>query len=333
MNLPPLPLVDGCLFVDNSFLESLVTCPRKAQYEKLNKRVSSVDKPALNFGTAIHTALEYRYKHYKNQSPDIYFDQEIAVILAKHFEEHPQPTEDFRTLNWALEVVKQYNLRYPIEPFSLLESNGEPMVEMSFALPLFTYGPPGEEQTPIIYSGRIDLPVMRDGQLFILDHKTTSMLGASYWEQAKMSTQGRGYCWAFEQLTGQVVTGFGVNAIRSKEPPLYVTNGTADKKTGKSLSPAKWWEESLQREWFYLKEGEIAEWKRDAIERVKLFFHFYQNEYYPMFNPKPCTMYGRCSYFDVCTVKEDERGIMLASGLFTENTWTPLKIPNTKETK
>lgn len=327
--LPTLPLIDGCLFVDNSFLETLTTCPRAAQYSKLNSRVSSADKPALNFGSAIHLALEHRYKTYKNQSPDTYFDDEIATLLSKYFEDNPQPMDDFRNLNWALEVVRKYNEKYPIEPFSLLESIDGPMVEMSFALPLFTYRgfPNGGTlgmAIPIVYSGRIDLPVMRDGQLFILDHKTTSMLGSSFWEKAKMSTQGRGYCWAFEQLTGQVVTGFGINAIRSKEPPQYVLNGKSGK-SGEKMSPAKWWDESLQREWFYLKESDLAEWKTNTIAKIEWFFQMYQNQFFPMFNPNPCTMYGKCAYFDVCTCAENERGVMLSSGLFTDNVWSPLK--------
>lgn len=337
MPLPAIPLVDGCLLIDNSFLETLSTCPRAAEYSKLHARISSADKPALNFGTAIHSALEYRYKHYQNKTPDLYFDEQVAVLLTKHFESNPQPMDDFRNLNWAMTVMKRYNEKYPIEPFNLLKDfENNPMVELSFALDLFTYrgfpyGGTKGEAIKVIYTGRIDLPVMREGQLFILDHKTTSILGNSFWEKGRMSTQGKGYCWAFEQLTGQTVHGYGINAIRTKEPPLYVSNQDTTKANGRKYTAAdidKWWDESLQREWFYLKDSDIAEWKRDAIEKIEWFFWMYSRQNFPMFNPNPCTMYGKCQYFDVCTCEESERGTMLSSGLYTDNVWSPLKQPN-----
>src|SRR5207249_2534815 len=100
---------------------------------------------------------------------------------AKFFAENPPPEDEFRNLNWAIEVNKHYNARYQAEPFNVLvDDKGQPVVEMPFALKLFDYEQPimrfkatseGEyvEQLyntiPVYYTGRIDLPVMWDNQL------------------------------------------------------------------------------------------------------------------------------------------------------------------------
>lgn len=364
--LPPLPLVDGCLFVDNSMLELLTTCPRALEYNKLHQRIASNEKPSLNFGSAVHLALEYRYQRYQSGLLDPQYTNDVAVLLSNFFDQHPCPLEDFRNLNWALENVKQYNHRYAVEEFSLLKydvpqtcshCNGEGsfhdstegktigclwcsgtgklsmMVELPFALPLFTYktsenshvDPELNIEIPVIYSGRIDLPTIHSDQLWVMDHKTTSMLGAQFFDKMRMSAQQKGYAWAFQTLTGKPVTGYVINAIRTKEPPLYITDPNAPKR-GKATSPEAWWNESLARERYYLKPDELNEWKHNAIALVEEFFWHYSRGYMPM-KTAWCNQYGRCPYYDVCSTSLSDRGMMLSSGLFTQNLWNPLRVP------
>ena len=355
MNLPPLPLVDGCLFVDNSMLELLTTCPRALEYNKLHQRIASNEKPSLNFGSAIHLALEYRYQRYHSGIVDAQYHNDVAVLLSDFFEQHPCPLEDFRTLNWALEIVKQYNQRFAVEEFSLLKydepqtcthCNGQGhdwedasmqatvgcrwcnetgklsmMVELPFALPLAKIN-----GVDVIYSGRIDLPTIHSDQLWVMDHKTTSMIGAQFWDKMRMSAQQKGYAWAFQELTGKQVHGYIINAIRTKEPPLYITNPDAPKR-GKATSPETWWGESLSRERYYIKPGELTEWKHNAIALVEEFFYHYAKGYMPM-KTAWCANFGRCPYFDVCSTTASDRGVMLSSGLFMQNTWDPLRKPS-----
>lgn len=342
MTLPSLPLRDGCLFVDNSMIELLTTCPRALQYNRFHKKVAAIAKPSLNFGSAIHLALEHRYKTYQNMSPDALLHEEITGILSKFFEEHPVEDGEYRNLNWALELVKRYNNKYQIEPFQLLsDAAGKVQVELPFALPLFTYrlrdgnNPSGYIDIPVIYTGRIDLPVMWDDQLTIIDHKTTSMLGTSFGDGMKMSAQQKGYCWAFQTLTGQKVSGYCINAIRVKEPGDFTAN--AYKKLGGRKNPpsqeqveakaeqlcAEWWDESLCRERYYLRDDELEEWKFNVIAIIKEMFYHYEQGYLPM-KTSWCNKFGRCAYFDVCSLPKEDRGVMLESGMFTENTWDPL---------
>lgn len=343
--LPPLPLIDGALFIDNSsWMEALNTCHRYLEYKSLRLRISTVEKSSLNFGSAIHLALEHRYKHYKNLEVDEKYYDEIGAIFTEFFAEHPVNSDDWRNLNFAMATMRRYNAKYGIEEFNLLAADrdienghgevvfkkGDPLVEMPFAIPLYTHTASMnrfDEGVPVFYTGKIDLPISIGGQTFILDHKTTGMGGNMFWDEQRMTSQQRGYVWAFEQLTGLPVSGYMIDMIRTKEPPGYVQAGkTFNAAGGKKLTAETWWNESLQRERFLVKPGEIEEWKNNTIDLVEEFFWHYSRGYMPM-KTKWCAIYGRCPYYEVCRLAPEDRQMLLASGEFTENKWSPLKKP------
>lgn len=324
--LPPLPLVDGCLLIDNSiWVEGFSSCYRYLEYKALWKRILKGEDTALNFGSAMHLALEYRYRHYQNKEVDVAYYDEVAKLLTQFFQEHPLPEDDWRNLNWAMETVKRYCERYQKEDFNLLvDKDGKTLVELSFALPLFTYPAcaPLHADIPVIYTGRIDLPISINNRIFVMDHKTTEHLGDWFWTGIRMSDQPIGYVWAFEQLTGMSVAGYAINGIRTKNPPQYVLDGKPYR--GKTKSPAEWWNESLQREVYPVEKWKTEEWRNNTINLVEEFFWNYSRGNLPM-KRKWCSSYGRCPYYDVCLLYPNDRQAMLQSGLFKDNDWTPLK--------
>ena len=333
-----------------------MTCPRALRYKQLDRRIPIAESAALNFGSAIHLALEYRYRHYESSPVDVFYQDGLTPILSQHFDEHPTPMDDWRTINWCMELVNKYNDRYGQEEFSLLrykepkacpqcQGNGwrwkegtaslpcywchglgktEVMVELPFALSLFETTHAGKK-IHIMYTGKIDLPNVKEGGIWVDDHKSASQLGPSFFERMKMSSQQKGYAWAFEQLTGEKVVGFEINAIRSKEPPQYVINGTENKR-GKSQSPEMWWKETFQREKYRLRPDDLVEWKGNVINILEEFLWNYARGVAPM-KTMWCNQFGRCPYYDVCSMEQQDRGVYLASGLFTDNTWSPLKQP------
>lgn len=386
--LPPLPLINGALLVDNSMLELLTTCPRQLEYNKLHKRISANESPSLTFGSAIHLGMELRYKTCGNLPTDPVYDSNISSLLEKFFLAHPVPVEDYRNFNWALQVLHRYNAKYQQEEFDLLEyeepldcnqcagvgavqtlnetgeKQDEPcvfcdgsgknkiMVELPFTVDLFWWEGwvpiaaldndfPREQilntdldsrrhlvRIRVLYCGRIDLPHLIGEDLFVMDHKTTSLLGAGFYEQMRMSAQQKGYCWSLQKLLQRKVRGYQVNTIRIKEPPKYVTEGKVSR-SGKSATVESWWDESLQRERYYLNEGEIEEWHQNTIELINEFFWHYQQGVFPKKTTWCVAKYGKCSYYDVCSLFPIEsRGMMLHSGNYMENKWTPLLAPS-----
>ncbi|SRR6266536_549701 len=313
--LPPLQLVDDCFFIDNTFLERLTTCPRSLEYSELLRRIGSAAKPSLTFGSALHLALEQRYRRCGNRKPDLLEESEICLALSDFYRipENMPPEDDWRNLNWAIEVFKQYNNHYATEPFDLLVNDkGEILTELPFVLELHKHG-----DIRILFSGRIDLPVLWDKQTFVIDHKTTSVLGDNFFKDHRVSPQLFGYCLAFEQITKRKVNGFCVNAIRSRPAPAKPVGGFD-----------RWWSEGFGRHKEYIFPHQIEEWRHNTIALIEEFFWHYERAFMPQKKKWCVGKYGECQYYGVCDLPPDQRPVLLSSNLFTDNTWTPLHEPS-----
>ena len=318
-----LPLTKGALLIDNSFLEDFISCPRKAQYRYMQRRIPSGERNALNYGTAIHTALEYRYVQWNNSSPSPSQRQELTHVLQDYFGKNPCSEEDWRSVEFADETITEYLKRYNVEPFRLIcDIDQHPMAELSFSVPLYVHratltdidGSRFEQVIPIVYTGRIDLVVLWDNQLGIVDHKTSGMLGNTFIELHRVAPQFEGYCWALQKITGHEPSFFLINGIRTKNKPLKPAGGWD-----------KWWDESFLRHKEYIKPGQLEEWRLNTIALIEeFFFHCVDKQYMPQ-KKKACTMYGKCPYYDVCYLPTSQRESELNSDKFTTNEWTPLK--------
>lgn len=316
-----LPLIDGQFFIDNSTIELLSTCPRALQYSKLQSRILNAPAPALSFGSALHLAMDVRYGKYGASKPSSELFSEQVAVMTKHFTDNPTEEDEPRNLNWAIEVLKKYNEIYHTEPFNLLQDHeGKVLCELPFTIKLCDIPTPdGVAGTlsgtiPINYIGRIDLPVLWDGNVWILDHKTTSMLGDRFFDEKQMSAQQIGYCWAFKQLTGQDVKGFCINAIRTSQMPAKPKMGIE-----------AWWRETLQRQRYPVTVEAMNEWKTNTIALIKEFFFHYEQQFFPQKTVWCSGKYGKCQYFGVCSYPLANREQILASEEFKGNNWSPLK--------
>jgi hypothetical protein len=361
-SLPPLPLVDDCLFIDNSMMELFTTCNRAMLYNRLMKRTLSDEKAALSFGGAIHHALEYRYKVWRNKPLTQDCLDAQSQILRQWFNNKPTPVGDHRSLNFAIEVMERYNNQYSLEPFSLLEyttpqrcstckgkrevdmTTGYPlpdeptpdqtsafigvdclfcsstglnstMIELPFSLELCRFRGPDARIFRVMYCGRIDLPVLWDTAMTIIDHKTASMLGNSFFESLAMSAQQKGYCYSFTKTTGIKVRQFAVNALRVRQPPIKV-------QTSASAANA-WWQENLVRQRFDVSDEQLLEWEWNVKELISEFLWNYSRGYFPM-KTSWCAKFGKCQYYDVCSLPVAQREELLSSTMYQDNLWSPL---------
>lgn len=185
------------------------------------------------------------------------------------------------------------------------------MSEVPFALPLVQVG-----ELPVVFHGFIDLPILWRGQPWVLDFKSTAMLGDLFWADKAMSSQQKGYAWAWQEIAGQRVGGYLVRAIRTSSPPKNVVEQKPKRDGSAPKTVEDWWHETLGEHRFYLNEGELDEWKQNAIATVREFLYHYGNGYFPR-RTTACAPKWKCPYFDVCSVfPPASRATMLNSGLF-----------------
>src|ERR1035437_2374952 len=217
----PLPLLDGdTLLIDNSSLEHFTTCPRSAEYSICRRRKPAGERSPLRFGGIIHKVVEARYRAGEPmyaQSPAV--EAVMKAIATVEFAAWTPPEDDYRNFGTALAFIREFGLAYPFESFDVVKfPDGRPFIEVPFALPLGDLEGADGKTIHLIWTGRIDLAYTINGSLYVMDHKTTSIMGPSYFTQFEIAHQLYGYAWAAEQLFGTPVTGVVINALGIRKP-------------------------------------------------------------------------------------------------------------------
>lgn len=329
--LPPLPLRDGALFIDNSIMDEWNECPEQFKNRFLYNRTAAFEKPALNFGTGIHLALAHLERG---------LTLEGAIESMKwHFDRVPQPPDDHRSPAHAEETIRRYVKHHETDQWRVLQTDKGPFVEFPFAYKLFNgkldsaywIGGKGTDSLPIFFCGKIDLGIEKPVDLskWIVDHKTTLQLGKMFSYEMKMSPQMRGYCWAFKKAIGFLPSGYIVNAIRSLAPTNKLMDEVRFDPDEGQKKLDKWWTEQFYREPFYIDQAEVDEWERNTIAIIEEMLWHYSRGYFPQKRKWCVGKYGRCQFYDVCSLPAQQRPLMLQSNMFVEDTWTPLNKPST----
>jgi len=310
---------DYVLLIDNSSMEKMTTCPRSAMFALIEGRTPP-SRPPLIFGGAHHNGLE---AHYKGKS-----DDEIVQAMTAEFD--PNISMDWRTPELCLESMSDYIKKYKNETITpLLGQNNLPMVEIPFSIPIGTVEINGHLQFPprklvkdyrgdieeqqlyvrnitIFWTGKIDAFMKEGRSIWVMDHKTSSIKGNTYYDNFELSHQTIGYTWAAEQILGEPVQGFLLNLIINRKPTKSGTGREFDR-----------------RKYFYPRYR-IDEWPHDTLAVIDDMIHRLMQGVFPPARAWCTGKYGKCPYFDVCCGPPDTRMAVLHSSAFEDNTWSPL---------
>jgi hypothetical protein len=310
--VPKTLLVDGAFFIDNSTYEDLITCDRYSEYHIIHKRTGRGGDSALNFGGAVHAALETRARRGSIFSVEDEAEQISAAL--DYIQRNPLEFGNWRTTDLLVKVIRAYNQTYPVEDFNyLVLPDGTNAVEVPFALPLGEIHYDGDidgvyyKDIPIVWTGKIDGMIER-GEHWILDNKTTSIMGPTYFNQFYLSGQMTGYCFAANKLRTENFVGAMINCLAIREPT----------KTGKGTE--------FKREWIRIPPHQVGEWQHNTLAVIASFFANVRQGFFPMKTQWCINKYNRkCPYWDVCTLQQEHRLEALNSNLFRDVTWNPLK--------
>jgi len=274
--------------IDNTALNAFRACDWEYWASMVQHRRSGSSSPALHYGTVMHTLLEIFYK-----TRDV--DVAIAVAESKYSGKAPK-ADDYRTLDRATLVFKEW-----VKTYGTIDTPADhtvgwpdaPAVELSTQVML--------PRANVPYAVRIDRLVEIHGLLYVEDHKTTSQLGPFYFEEFKLSPQMMGYVRVAELLTGRKVHGVRINAI-------CTLKGSA----------------KFQREIIPISRDRLDDWE----DQIKLTYDAIQRAHDSNTWVKryACTRrYGKCSYFDVCSLPSDLQMLALQQD-FPMSEWNPLTL-------
>lgn len=302
-------LTNGALYISDSGLSLLAQCPREFFYKYGLRRQAVTDKPALAFGGAMHTALAIRYA----QDPHLHSgltEANMEDALVQAFQTIELPEGDHRTLDHAVNLTRAYNAFYGKEPFEVVRVFDDkgidlPVVEKRLSVLLDEI-----QGIPVFYEGLVDVLVRENQGLWVIDHKTTSVMGDSYFRDLSVTPQLEGYCWQVWRTMKELPVGYRANTLPTNAPtPSGKVRRT---KTGGYSVP-------FERPQTYINEARLLEWESNTCEIVNELFYYCERGNFPMHRKMHCIgKYGACEFFDVCSLPAEQRGIMLASGMFED---------------
>lgn len=286
--------------VDNFALTMFQSCPAKYDLRIRQGWASRRKSAALGFGGALHEGLAAWYRT----------GSKTDALTAIH-EAWPTstPIDDYRSKEKCISTMIEYMKKYPDESFSVVGFPSNPMIECTFTLDTdlrlscIHCGPIagkwtghyevvdrqlvlldthelcnqcGRELEPIEYGGIFDGLVDFSNSIYVFEHKSTSQLGAYYFNQFKPNNQVTGYTWAASLLSGKRVGGAIINAIG-----IYKSSAT-----------------KFERQITTRSQQDIAEWLNNVQHTCELIKECERTGHWPMFTPS-CTMYGQCEFHNV----------------------------------
>lgn len=251
--------------VDNTMLMSFQKCPLFYLTRHEEHWTSRYASGALGHGGAMHEGLKAWYQGMKD-GVHIHSRAEMALEAINLAWPDSHPVDDFRTKERALRMMVEYIKEYPAETFQILE------VEVPFcfelgrfilwceacqheSLPFTSTGFPtvichrcAGELEPIEYGGIFDTLTQFGGGsqsvTYVLEHKTTSQMGPTYFTQWELHNQVTGYCWGASVASGKLVGGANINCL------CLTTGGNMKfdrRMIGRNLSQIEEWKNNVAR--------------------------------------------------------------------------------------
>lgn len=303
--LPQLKLENNIFYLDNSRMENYVRCNRRGEYAIVRARIQNKFNAALVCGEVFHLAMKFRYAYYPVDQPipkEATYKMRLLVEQCYKDLVITDP-EEYRTEAYVKGLITGYNNAHPTENFKLLDFEGSPLVEKSFAVKLGVI-----DGITFVWIGRVDLGIqVEDGRAFVQDFKTSSVGGDTYITPFYTSSQMQGYCLALSRVLNREVAGAQISAIFTRKPT----------KTGKGVE--------FKRYRVLYDPETLDSWQENMLHIASDFLHDYKRGFFPMKTEQCVTRYGNCPYVDVCRMAPSARLATLNGEAYKDDSWSPLR--------
>lgn len=293
--------------INSSSLGVIQECLRKSHYLLDQKWHSENEAPATIFGSAIHAALEVFYggnmadrklpklETMELMSYDHKVESEETDLLlraTRAFIEKAQPLKalpesDKRSIQNGVYILHNYFKAFIDDPYVALIDERGSFIERDFTFRLYD-GPDLE----IDYFGRIDLAVKHSqtGEVLVADHKTSSVVGADFYNRLKPNHQYSGYLLGAKSL-GIKTDSFLVNCLQVKSKPV----------TARGTPP------HFPRQITTRDEQDYAEFKDAVVGSVRNYLSALAENSWPLGHVNACAMYAGCMFLQVCSAPKSLR--------------------------
>jgi hypothetical protein len=284
---------------DATTLSDFKRCPKLYEYLYIDGWRQKEESVHLRFGAEYHRALQdydkLRVEGIKHDEAVFHVVKGLVYRTEDWNPDHKYKNRDFlvRTAIWYLEEHKDDAAKVHIL------SNGKPAVELSFNFEL-DWGFPDQ---PYVLCGHLDKIVDFGGEMFVMDHKTTTTTpGDYYFDQFEPDNQMTLYTLAGRVVYEMPVRGVIINAAQIMIDSTRFVRGMT-----------------------YRTPDQLEEWVQDLHHWFDLAHKYAEREYWPM-NDTACDKYGGCKFRNICSKSPSVRHRFLEANFEKGEPWNPLKV-------
>ncbi len=305
---------------DNTRLSAHRNCNRMYYMRHILHLVPDHKAVALVFGGAWHDAMDVIWSKHKELTNDKLISAAFDAFMS-HWKE--AGLENFSTDSYDLKMrnpdtAVNMIINYISQRRTFLESIEVIAIEKPFAVPLDPTNP------DILYVGRLDKVFKWQGRIWVGEHKTTTMgsgksgFYSGFVESFSPNSQVDGYIHAAHMLYGDEVKGVLVDAA--------LVNGACQDKF--MFIPVER-QTAMLNAWLFDTHEEMHKVQHniDLLEQ-----HDKDNlaDFLPAFpkNTTACTMYGSCTYMDLCKTLKDPSKLPTTPMGFKVEKWEPFQELN-----
>lgn len=294
---------------DSTSIGYIKTCGRLYQYVMIDGWQPKGESVHLRFGSEYHAAIQdYDIAKASGTSHEEAIRIAIHQMLIRIKDWDVDTTTragNYKNPKTLLQLCIDYFDNYADDPAeTLILDNGKPAVELSFRFEL-DWGP-ATSTSPYLLTGHLDRVVSFAGDLFVLDHKTTTTTPTQYFFAGfNPSNQMTLYT-----LAGRVILDTPIRGVIVEAAQIMLEK------------PSK-----FERVPTHRTQDQLDEWVHNLHYWFSLAETYAEAGYWPM-NDTACGMYGGCKFREVCSKSPSVRDIYLKSDfikLAPEDRWNPLK--------
>lgn len=287
-------------YVDSSMLSTYKSCPAKFFRTYLQHWKPKGLSVHLVAGKAFAAGLEATRKAFYEQGQDK--EAAIAAGLMKlitsygDFECPPDSAKSLERMCGAFEFYwDNYELSHDPSNSPVTMPNGRRGIEFSFSEPIDVLHP--TTGNPLLYVGRMDAIYNFAGDVYIIDEKTTTQLGASWSRQWDLRGQFTGYKWGCDRagirVGGAIVR--GVSILKTKYD------------TAQAIT--------------YRPDWQVSRWYDETCSWISAMVADFQSGRYLHNLGDSCADFGGCALMRVCTSESPQNWL---ETYFERRKWNPV---------
>tara|TARA_R100000655_G_scaffold64360_1_gene102866 strand:+ start:456 stop:1376 length:921 start_codon:yes stop_codon:yes gene_type:complete len=289
--------------LSHSALNDFSTCPRKFYFSSIHRIKTKRFIEALGLGSLFHECVAMLYKT---------SDLDVAIEHVKKEEKRIELTfswinkqKDYDSLEYSSTVV-QAALHAWYKKFYVSDMhNGLKVIELEKKYSGLKIINPstGKTKRNFRWSFIADMVAEVEGELWLVEYKTTRTVNEDYFERLSIDTQISGYIYQLQKIYNRPIKGVIYRVLKKPSIRLKKTESRAHYiERVKELFQEKPNEFLIEKK-IYRTNEEISEFEIERWEKIQHVAFINKRGVYPK-NTNSCTGSRKCEYFTLCTKKE-----------------------------